>query len=591
MPGSGPGRPGRTGIVLSRPRTKRLEPRKPPVAWVLVGTCLLTSGAVDVIAADSAAPAGPVAGAATPATPEPRFTVQEYRVIGNSVLQSRDIETVLYPLLGENKQFADVESARTALEKAYHDKGFGTVFVDIPPQEIKDGIVRLHVTEAKLNERKIEGARYFSEREIAAAVPAAKVGTVPSLTDLQVQLAAVNSQTPDRSVVPVLKAGPVPGTLDLDLQVTDHLPLHGSLEVNDYYSTSTKPLRATASLSYADLFAALDTIGLQYQWSPQAPSQVGVIDATYGSRPFWGGYRLSGYFIDSDSDLAISDTSAGATVAGSTGLIGKGQIAGLRFSAPPIITSEVSHVLTLGVDYKHFRNVINQGGAPESTGSPGAAGSATSVTPITYTNLSLSYSGALRLTYFEGALTVGPNFGLRTGGGGASAFENDRFLARPNYSFLRYDGSLTYKGPAGFRLTARVAGQATNEPLISNENFSIAGSDGVRGYLEAEELGDSAIKGTLQLQSPDFSWGMQKLFNAFAFFDAGRSRIFDALKDANDPTKDQPDHAQLESWGLGLSLLPGGPVTGLFMWADPLKNGSYTLAHQSRFLFSVRGSF
>ena len=501
------------------------------------------------------------------------------------MLEPRDIEAVLYPLLGPDKQFADVDTARSALEKAYHDRGFGTVFVDIPPQEIKDGIVRLHVTEARLHERKIEGARYFSEREIAAALPAAQVGTVPSLTALQQQLAAVNSQTPDRTVVPVLKAGPVPGTLDLDLKVSDNLPLHGSLELNDYYSTNTDPLRATASLSYANLFAAFDSIGLQYQWSPQSPNQVGVIDATYGSRPFWGGYRLSGYFIDSDSNLAIAEVGG----AGSTGLIGKGQIAGVRFSFPSMLTSEVSQAVSLGLDYKHFRNLISQTGAADSPG--GTGGAATTVTPISYTNLALTYSGALRLPHFEGELTIAPNFGLRTGGSGAAAFENDRFLARPNYANLRWDGSLTYKAPAGFRLTVRLAGQATRDPLISNENYSIAGSDGVRGYLEAEELGDSAIKGTLQLQSPTFSWPVARLFNAFVFFDAGRTHVYDALKDANDPSKDQPEHAELESWGIGLNLLPFQPVTGVLLWADPLKNGSYTLAHQGRFLFSVRGTF
>ena len=550
-----------------------------PTGWLLAAVGLLVPIRW-AIAADAPAQA-----------PQPHFTVQEYRVIGNTVLQPRDIETVLYPLLGENKEFTDVETARAALEKTYHDKGYGTVFVDIPPQEINDGIVRLHVTEAKLHERRIDGAKYFSEREILAQLPAAQVGTVPSLGALQQQLAAINSQTADRTVVPVLKAGPEPGTLDLDLTVSDHLPLHGSLELNDFYSTSTSPLRATAGLSYANLFAALDSIGMQYQWSPQSPSQVGVINANYGSRPFWGGYRLSGYFIDSDSDLAIATQGTGAGAGGSTGLIGKGQIAGLRFSAPGILTAATSQALTLGVDYKHFRNVINQTGAPESAGSPGAGGAATTVTPISYTNLSLTYAGAWRWQHFEGSLTVSPNFGLRTGGGGAAAFENDRFLARPNYSYLRWDGSLTWKAPAGFRLSARVAGQATNEPLISNENFSIAGSDGVRGYLEAEELGDTGIKGSITLQTPDVPWGMQRLFNAFAFFDAGRSRIFDALKDLQNPANDQPDHAELESFGIGLTLMPMWPVNGVIYWADPLKNGSYTLAHQSRWLFTVRGTF
>ena len=83
--------------------------------------------------------------AATPA--EKPFAVHEYRVLGNTVLSNRQIEGVLYPRLGDSKTFPDVESARAALEDAYHSLGFATVFVDIPPQEVTDGIVRLKVTE------------------------------------------------------------------------------------------------------------------------------------------------------------------------------------------------------------------------------------------------------------------------------------------------------------------------------------------------------------------------------------------------------------------------------------------------------------
>ena len=54
---------------------------------------------------------------------EQHFDVQEYRVIGNTVLAGRDIESLLYPLLGGDKTIKDVEGARVALEKLYHDRG------------------------------------------------------------------------------------------------------------------------------------------------------------------------------------------------------------------------------------------------------------------------------------------------------------------------------------------------------------------------------------------------------------------------------------------------------------------------------------
>src|SRR5262245_35888900 len=88
--------------------------------------------AVSAHAADDAAPA--------------RFDVVEYRVLGNSVLPPADIERTLYPRLGAGKSIDDVEQARAALETYYHERGFGTVFVDVPEQDVDEGVVRLRVT-------------------------------------------------------------------------------------------------------------------------------------------------------------------------------------------------------------------------------------------------------------------------------------------------------------------------------------------------------------------------------------------------------------------------------------------------------------
>jgi hemolysin activation/secretion protein len=493
------------------------------------------------------------------------FRVDEYRVIGNSVLPQRDVEGVLYPLLGDDKQFSDVEAARAALEKLYHDRGFGTVFVDIPAQDVGEGIVRLHVTEGRLNARTVSGAKYFSERDVAAALPATAVGTVPNLPELQKELAAVNSATPDRSVVPVLKAGPLPGTMDLDLKVGDKLPLHGSFELNDDYTVDTKPLRAAVGLTYANLFGAFDSVSVQYQDAPQDLGQVSVLNVAYQSRPFADGMRVLGSFTNSNSNVA-------AVGGGAVGVLGKGQIYTVRLSYPLVISSESLQSLSLGFDYKHFRDTVTLGGGTDL------------VTPISYTNLSGSYAGSWVSKVADETANIGVNFGPRGFPNNADTFENKRFLGRPNYFYLRWDGSLNAHLPAGFTSQFRLAGQWANEPLISNENFSVGGSDGVRGYLEAEELGDTGVKGTVQLQTPTWSWSLPQLVNVFVYYDIGHTHVLDVL--AN-----QPDHADLRSWGGGLNLLPGHPISGVLTWSEPLRNGSYTLAHQSRVLFSVRGTF
>ena len=106
-------------------------------AFALAAIIALEGSAATAIAAAAPPPAP-----ADNTAPVAYFNVHEYRVLGNTTLDNREIEKVLYPLLGDHKSLADVEAARSALEKTYHDRGFATVFVDIPEQEVADQIVR-----------------------------------------------------------------------------------------------------------------------------------------------------------------------------------------------------------------------------------------------------------------------------------------------------------------------------------------------------------------------------------------------------------------------------------------------------------------
>ena len=84
----------------------------------------------------------------------------------------------------------------------------------------------------------------------------------------QVELNRANSN-PDRQIQPEILAGLEPGTSALKLGVTDHLPLHGRLEFDNYNPPGTPELRLNGNLSYANLWQMDNTLGLQYGFSPE----------------------------------------------------------------------------------------------------------------------------------------------------------------------------------------------------------------------------------------------------------------------------------------------------------------------------------
>ena len=175
----------------------------------------------------------------------------------------------------------------------------------------------------------------------------------------------------------MLKAGPDPGTMDLALKVDDHLPLHGSVDLNNQYTPDTDSLRATFALSYDNLFNELDSLAAQYTMTPQKTGQVGVFNTSYAFRPLGPGITPSISFTDSKSNVATI---------GTLGVLGDGQVVGARISFPLVQLPGDMQSLTLGLDYKHFRNTINL----DSSGAQSSSGSL--IEPISYVNASLAYA-------------------------------------------------------------------------------------------------------------------------------------------------------------------------------------------------------
>ncbi len=528
------------------------------VQWFRVGFLALGMASSLAVAQEAATPEA--------ATEQP-FDVFEYRVLGNTVLPAREIEATVYPLLGPGKRLADVQKARDALVATYRKAGFGTVLVDIPEQTVDDGVVRLQVTEGKVGRVDVRGARYFSTREIKQNLPAVEPGSVPKLPEFQAQLAQLGRATTDRRVTPVLKAGRAPGQVDVVLNVDDNVPFHAAVEVNDRSTADTSRTRASGTIGYDYLFGQPQSLSLQYQTAPEAPNEVQVWALTWVKRLPESGGAWAVYAIDSKSDVAA---------VGTLNVLGNGRIFGFRRILPGPSSAKAGLGVSLGADYKDFKEDIR---LPKNV---------SSVTPIRYVVSSAAVNGYVH----EGpwALDAGAtlSLGLRGVVNREPDFAYKRAYGHGNFAYLRANGSLAYTLPKDFRVALRVAGQYSPQPLISNEQFSMGGADTVRGYLEAEALVDRSAVGTLELASPAIKW-----------FESGRDSY--ALRAAlfveggigylERPLPSQDAKFDLASYGLGVSLGGGRGVEAKLDWARTLLPGSRTPEGDSRIHFSFKTGF
>lgn len=505
-----------------------------------------------------------------------RFDVMEYQVEGNTVLDTETIERAVYPYLGEGLDIDSVEAARAALEKAYHDGGYGLVTVDIPPQKVAAGVVRLNVVQARISRVRVVGSRYYSQQRILELVPGLAEGSVPNFGEVQQQLAQVNTSA-DGRVTPLLRPGKTPGTTEVDLQVEDAMPLHGNAELNNAHAPNTSALRANAGLRYGNLFQRGHTIGLQVQASPQDLDEVKVFVGSY-SLPAWGG-TLAFSAVKSDSASYV-----GAGV----GVFGSGKVLGARWTLPLPADDPQKFLasLTLGVDWKDSQQTI----ALTADSSDSSSSASSSNTPIHYVPFSINY-GAARFDA-QGSTEYGAGlvFAVRDFASRQQQFQDKRYEAHSNFALVKFNAARTQKLPADTSLYLELEGQVTGDPLVSNEQYVAGGADSVRGYLESTQVGDLAFKGTVEFRTPNFGKPQSSLeFWQFrTFFDAAYLRILEALPDASGHVRSS---YQLSSYGLGMTMRgrSGFSLKGDLAW--PLTSVGAQAALQPRLQASAGYQF
>lgn len=496
----------------------------------------------------------------------PTFDVWEYQIQGNSLVESIDIERAVYKHLGPAKTIADVELARSALEEVYREKGFATVLVDIPEQDVIDGIVFLSVTEGEVERLKVTGSRYFSLGRIKKHVPSLAKGEVPHLPAVQKELADVNRLSPDRTITPVLRPGNTPGKLEVELKVDDQLPLHGEIELSDRYTQSTEPLRLNASIRYDNLWQREHSASFAYQVAPENPDNVEVFSGTYVFKIPDTLWTMAFYGVGTNSDVAT---------VGTLGVVGSGRIFGARATRSLEANGSLFQGVTLGLDYKDFDESINLIGADSLN------------TPISYHKFSAEYSATHLGKTGTSRFTAGINWALRGLTNDEGEFEDKRFRSRPNFMFFTASAERLQKLPHGMELFARLKGQVTKEPLISNEQLSFGGFDSVRGYLESQQFVDDGVDIKLELRSPSLAnlvWEELNQLQFLAFIDAAKGQI-------QDPLPGQASDFFLWSTGLGMKVRAFDGFKATFYWAYPLKDNGLIETGDSRFHFATGYQF
>ena len=522
------------------------------------------------------------------------FDLNEIRVEGSTVLPQEQVEEVIYPYLGPGKTVQDVSAARHALQDAYTKAGFVTVSVAAPRWiDRSGGVIGLHVIERRVERLRVVGAKYFVPDAVRAGAPSVAPGTVPNIKQITADLVGLN-QLPDRTVQPSLKPGRRPDTVDVDLDVTDKLPLHGTLEVNNRYNADTHAERLTASLSYDNFFQRGDSGTISYTVAPEDVRDAEIESASYLFHIPDSKMSLLFTYLHSNSDVIAL---------GTTDVAGRGTTAGFRLLIPLGTTANAgnsfTHSFSVGWDYKKFyeldrfggQDCTNSSGLEAPGGTPGVTcrfvvSSQTSA-PVTYYPLNAAYAANWTGPKSTTDVDISAELGVGAIGSSESQFDNKRYGAPPGFSILRAGVTREQDLPYDLQLWGSVQGQMSNDPLVSSEQFGLGGVDSVRGYLEAETLGDYGFTLQSEFRGPDlhkYIRGPVRSWRFHLFADTGVINLRDALAGTRSSNG-------LSSVGVGTRVNLWGYLNGAVQDAQTLNNGPDTKAGTNRVLFRVFGEF
>jgi hemolysin activation/secretion protein len=425
------------------------------------------------------------------------FDIDRFRIEGNTLLKPAELEAVLKPFTGKQREYDDVRRAVEALKKHYRTKGFSVVWVAIPAQDLGQGVVTLRVIEAQIGTITIEGNRFFNDANIRSSLPSLREDESPRIRNISADVQLANENTA-KQVDVVLRPSKKQGLVDATVDVIDVRPLKAFLTLDNTGTQETGDCRLGAGVQHANLFNRDHIFTFNYVTSPGEWNQVSLYSASYRLPLYSWGDSID--FISAYSDVDAGTTQ---TVAGPLAFSGRGYVYGLRYNQLLERHGEYSHRIVYGLDYRAYENDCE-------LGIFGKEGCGPAAVDITVSPISLAYSGNWTKPGRISDFYVVLSHNIPVDGNGQ---ESDFNAARPSpeggdgapsrYTIMRGGASIVKAFESNWQIRAAFSAQYTPDALVTGEQFSIAGATAVRGFLEREIVRDNGYFANLEVYSPN----------------------------------------------------------------------------------------
>jgi hemolysin activation/secretion protein len=463
-----------------------------------------------------------------PPPPGPRIHVRAFRIEGNHLVGTGQIQKLLATYVDRDLSPADLRQATDAVARFYSRAGW-LARVLVPPQRVTDGVLRVQVIEGRFGEvvfpadTDLEALHVKPQRIVGRVQSQLTPGAPLSVADLT-RGVLLAGDLPGISVSADEIAGEDPGLTNVVLYVDNQDLVNGQFSVDNYGQASIGSERATGWLDFNSVFGFGEEFGVLGILTPEL--QFG---------------RVNGVFPLNDDGLTLGLNVAGLNYAVVAPAYRFDKPQGASNSAGSDLQYQLvraaDHNLSIGLTLlrKNFYN----------DDISGRVGDYHIYDALVFVNGNV-YDRLLGDAVSTASFSAGRGWVDMSGSPGENA---DRFGAdtQGQFNVFRYRVDRTQKLWGPFVGYLSLSGQLSYQNLDPSEQLYLGGPAGVRAYAVSSNGGSTGQIVTAEfrwnaLQSPGCTCGLKVLY------DVGHIRL---NANAGFPLAPEPNSYFLQGAGIG----------------------------------------
>lgn len=454
-----------------------------------------------------------VKGAAPQEAPEGaeniNFVLKAIEFAGSGTYTAADLQSEYADSLGQEISLADVYAIAQKLTNKYRNDGYILTQVDVPPQTIDGGVVKLRVIEGFLNNVVIEGED--DENAIALIRRYAsklQAGGPLNVRNLERYLFLINDLPGMDSRVIIEKSATQVGAADLRI-IVERNPYDALIGVDNFGSRYLGPLQVSAFGAANSFFGNNERITAQVVAAPDKDLELAYGSVSYTQPIFDDGTKV-------ELRATATSTQPGFDLT-QFNVNGYSRFYSAKVSHPFVRSRAFNVYGDIGFDWRDVKSTNDL--EPKRT------------------DRIRSVRVGGKVEFLDTLLGFGINsinFQLSQGLAFPGASEtSDANLSRPagdpQYTKATAEIQRLQRIVSGVNLLLAGSGQLASNALLSSEEFGIGGQGYGRGYDPSEIVGDEgfAAKAELQWDAP-YKVPMVEDYQLYGFFDAGRVYNFDS---------------------------------------------------------------